>query len=188
MSVSVLPDAPGASSWIVDYGFAGRPRPADVATVSSSLDDVLIEELRGAQVAMGCTVEDLLLATLGRAVARTIGEGVLRVDVVGGVGRHDVRQIGVPCVSRRGLSGPELLAAAYPTNDSSGHPSADISFAFGEGLPAHRARSPLAVHIHPGPETTMCLQWRFDRRGFDRCTIEELAEQFPLALIELTSG
>lgn len=188
MSVSVLPDAPGASSWIVDYGFAGRPRPVDLATVSSSLDDVLVEELRGAQAAMGCTVEKLLLATLGRAVARTIGEGVLRVDVVGGAGRNDVRRIGVPCVSRRGLSGPELLAAAYPTSESAGHLPADISFAFGAGPKAHRARSPLTVHVHPGSGTTMCLQWQFDSRGFDRCTIEELAEQFPLALIELTSG
>ncbi|OMB96789.1 hypothetical protein A5733_11245 [Mycobacterium sp. NS-7484] len=187
MSVSVLRDAPGASSWIVDYGIPGRPCRADLATVSSSLDDVLTEELRGAQVAMGCTAEELVLAALGRAVARTIGEGMLSVDIVSGPAGTDVRRIGVPCVSRRGLSGPELLAAAYPTSDSAAHLTADVSVAYGQGLTVDQGGSPLAVHVEPGA-AAMRLHWRFDTRGFDRCTIEELAEQFPLALIELTSG
>lgn len=34
----------------------------------------------------------------------------------------------------------------------------------------------------------MTLQWRFDSRSFDDATVQELAEQFPLALIEVTSG
>ena len=33
----------------------------------------------------------------------------------------------------------------------------------------------------------MHLDWWYDIRSFDRSTVEELAGQFPLALIELTS-
>ena len=31
------------------------------------------------------------------------------------------------------------------------------------------------------------LDWWYDTRSFDAYTVEELAEQFPLALIEMTS-
>ncbi|MUL99214.1 polyketide synthase [Mycolicibacterium sp. CBMA 334] len=171
MSVSVLPDASGAGSWIADYGTAGPPRAADMATVSSSLDGVLSAELHAAQITLGCTAEDVLLAALGRTVARTIGEGMLIVDVVSGPEVAGFRRVGVPCVARRGLSGSELLAAARPG-------------AAGDAEAAH----PLAVHVHRDSGTTMGLHWRFDTRGFDHCTVQELAEQFPLALIEVTSG
>ncbi len=70
MSVSVLPHAYGASSWIADYGTAGPPVVADLASVSSSLDEVLAAEVHEAQVAMGCTAEELLLAALGRTDGR----------------------------------------------------------------------------------------------------------------------
>lgn len=187
MSVSVLPYAYGASSWIADYGTAGPPAAADMASLSSSLDDVLSAEVHEAQIAMGCTTEELLLAALGRTVARTIGEGVLVVDVVSGPERAGYRRVGVPCVSHRGLSGPELLAAARPADDGD-HPSADIAFAYGEGPRAGQCDHPLSVHIRRDSATTMLLDWRFDSRGFDHCTVQELAEQFPLALIEVTSG
>ncbi len=188
MSVSVLPDAYGNGSWIADYGTVGPPAASDFALVSSELDDVLSAELHGAQIAMGCTAEDLLLAALGRTVARAIGDGVLTVDVVSGPERAGYRRIGVPCVSHRGMSGPELLAVARPGVDNGEHPSADMSFAYGEGPRAGRSDHPLALHIHRDTETTMRLLWRFDSRRFDRCTVDELAEQFPLALIEVTSG
>jgi hypothetical protein len=188
MSVSVLPDAPDTSSWIADYGTAGPPVAADMATVSSSLDDVLSAELNEARIAMGCTAEELLLAALGRAVARTIGEGMLIVDVVSGPEWAGFRRVGVRCVARRGLSGPELLAAARPGPGSYGYPSADMGFAFGEAPRAGQCEHSLSVHVHSDAETATRLDWRFDSRGFDHCTVHELAEQFPLALIEVTSG
>ncbi len=188
MSVSVLPDAYGNGSWIADYGTVGPPAASDFALVSSALDDVLSAELHGAQIAMGCTAEDLLLAALGRTVARAIGDGVLTVDVVSGPERAGYRRVGVPCVSHRGMSGPELLAVARPSVGNGEHPSADMSFAYGDGPRAGQSDHPLALHIHPDTETTMRLLWRFDSRRFDQCTVDELAEQFPLALIEVTSG
>lgn len=188
MSVSVLPDAAGTGSWIADYGTVGPPVASDLATVSSSLDDVLSAELHGARTAMGCTAEELLLAALGRTVARAIGDGLLTVDVVSGPERAGYRRVGVPCVSQRGLSGPELLAAARPGVDTAEHAGVDMSFAYGEGPRAGQFEHPLALHVQCDTETTMRLLWRFDSRRFDQCTVHELADQFPLALIEVTSG
>ena len=34
---------------------------------------------------------------------------------------------------------------------------------------------------------TIVVDWWYDTRSFDAATVDELAEQFPLALIELTS-
>ncbi len=161
---------------------------ADLATVWSALDDVLAAELDGAQAALGCTAEDLLLAALGRTVARTIGEGMLVVDVGWGSAPTGFRRIGVPCVSRRGLSGSELLAAALPGTGAGDHPRADVGFAYGDGSAFGDSEHPLTVHVHRDTETSLRLRWRFDTRGFDHCTVEELTEQFPLALIEVTSG
>lgn len=186
MSVSVLSDAHGTGSWITDHGTVGAPAASDMAAVSSSLDEVLSAELHGAQLAMGCTAEELLLAALGRTVARTIGEGTVIVDVVSGPERAGFRRVAVACVAHRGLSGAELLAAARP--DISNHPSADLSFAYGAGPRTEQSAHSLALHIHADTVTTTRLDWKFDSRGFDHHTVQELAEQFPLALIEVTSG
>ncbi|OBB13926.1 hypothetical protein A5761_18235 [Mycolicibacterium setense] len=186
MSVSVLPDASGTGSWIADHGTVGAPVASDMTAVSGSLDAVLSAELHGAQIAMGCTAEELLLAALGRTVARAIGEGTVIVDVVSGPERAGFRRVGVPCVAHRGLSGAELLAAARPVDAD--RPSADLSFAYGAGPRAGRSEHPLALHVHADTENTVRLDWWFDSRSFDRCTVQELAEQFPLALIEVTSG
>ncbi|WKG06279.1 polyketide synthase [Mycolicibacterium sp. HK-90] len=186
MSVSVLPNASGTNSWIADHDTAGPALAADMATVSSALDEVLAAELLGAQIAMGCTVEDLLLAALGRTVARTIGEGMLTVDVASPPGPGG-RLVGVPCVARRGLSGAELLAAAR-RGAGGVRAAADVGFGYGECADAGASAHPLVLRVHRDTETTMRLHWQFDTRGFDPCTVEELAEQFPLALIEVTSG
>lgn len=188
MSVSVLPDAYGTGSWIADYATVGPPVAADIATVSSGWDAVLSAELHGAATAMDCKVEELLLAALGRTVARTIGEGTLVVDVATGPQGAGVRRVAVPCLGRRGLSGVELLAAARRGGDSTDHPSADVSLSYGGGSATARSPHALAVQVHGDTEATMCLQWRFDSRRFDHGTVQELAEQFPLALIEVTSG
>lgn len=188
MSVSVLPEVSGTSSWITDYATAGPPVAADMATVSSSLDDVLSAELHEATLAIGCTAEELLLAALGRTVARTIGDGLLIVDVVSGPERAGYRRVGVSCVSHRGLSGPELFDAARQEVDGGDRSSAHLGFAYGEGPRAGQCTHPLSLHIAHDSAASTRLDWRFDRRGFDHCTVRELADQFPLALIEVTSG
>ena len=56
-------------------------------------------------------------------------------------------------------------------------------------LPRHRARD-CAIRWSFGriaADGLVQLDWWYDTRSFDSYTVEELAEQFPLALIELTS-
>ena len=50
-------------------------------------------------------------------------------------------------------------------------------------LSADRALQ-LSAHRQDG---VLCLEWWYDSRRFDEYSVVELAEQFPLSLIELTS-
>ncbi|OBC13557.1 hypothetical protein A5784_31515 [Mycobacterium sp. 852013-50091_SCH5140682] len=178
---------PGTTSWFSDYPTATPSRESDMATMTSALDDVLGAELAGARAAMGSSAEEILLAALGRTVARTIGEGVLDVDVDGDL----VRRASVACSSHRSLSGYDLLTtvtrSAAPSHDRS---CADVHFGYDHGGRGSSAPTGylLSLHVHPDSGAGLKLEWTYDTRGFDPATVAELAEQFPLALIEVTSG
>jgi hypothetical protein len=142
-----------ANLQMTDYDTVGRPEADDVAVVSAPLSDVLTQELDGASVALGVTAEDVLLAALGRAIERTIGEGAVAVDV--------------------------------PGHGRTVHPVADILFAYGDSQPAQLGHAlELRAHRRGG---VVVLDWWYDTRSFEPYTIEELAEQLPFTLIELTS-
>lgn len=177
----------GTTCWYSDYATATAPVESDMAMVTSALDEVLSAELAGAWVAMGSSAEEILLAALGRAVARTIGDGVLDVEV----GGAQARRASVACSSDRSLSVHDLLAAVRIPVERLDYPvGAEVYFRYdadGHGSPAP-AEYLLALHLHSDSATGLQLDWRYDSRGFDCATVAELAEQFPLALIEVTSG
>src|SRR6185312_5841857 len=56
---------------IVDHDTTDAPAAADLAKVSAPLDSTLTGELDGAQWYLGLTAEEILLAALGLAIART---------------------------------------------------------------------------------------------------------------------
>ncbi|ORA38796.1 hypothetical protein BST13_04185 [Mycobacterium aquaticum] len=178
---------PGTTSWFSDYPTATPPRETDMATMTSALDDVLGEELAGARAAMGSSAEEILLAALGRTIARTIGDGVLEVDVDGDV----VRRASVACSAHRSLSGYDLLTTVTRVpGRSRGHSRADVHFGYdaaGRGS-AMSTGYLLSLHVQPDSGAGLQLEWTYDTRGFDPATVAELAEQFPFALIEVTSG
>ncbi|MHC9292790.1 polyketide synthase [Mycobacterium sp. LTG2003] len=186
MAAPLLTGASGVTCWIADHATATPPRPSDVSTVSNALDAVLAAELHGAQEVMGCSAHEIVLAAFGRTVARVIGDGMLVVDV----DTHDgaSRRVAVPCVSQRGLSGSELLATARSAAEGAAHVTAAVRIGHGEGAFAEPGRYLLEMDVHSGPAGTLTVDWSFDVRSFDAYTVEELAEQFPLALIEVTSG
>ncbi len=197
MAAPLLAESPGTISdrsfagndWLVDYVVTDPPRPTDMATLLFELDGVIEADLAGAQVALGGTDQDFLLAALGRTIARTIGDGVLAVEVADGTGQYRVANL--PCDSRRDVPGDELLAGAQRALADAGRApgSADVRFAVGaDGTagqpdPGHR----LTLQVHRACYAVH-LDWRYDTRSFDRNTIRELAEQFAFALIEVTSG
>ncbi len=173
---------------IVDYETIEAPQADDLANFSAPFSTTLTGELDGAQRSLGVAAEEILLAALGRAIARTIGEGVVAVDVAG-------RQCGpsrCACTSAGFATATEMLGAVHrdagrTTACAEAHSEAAVRHL----LLVPRRRSPgrrhaLELRVYRADDVVR-LDWWYDTRSFDRYTVEELAEQFPLALIELTS-
>lgn len=181
---------------LTDYDADGRPVRDDLARHSAPLSDVLTMELDGACAALGLTAEEVLLAALGRAIDRTVGAGVVAVDLTG-IGTS-VHPVALSCAGPSAVPATDMLATVH-------HAVAALSL--------HRALHEFANHaavanvllavddVTPGPagwghglelharrrDGVVVLEWWYDARSFEPYTIEELAEQLPLALIELTS-
>src|SRR5215217_2171134 len=68
---------------IADHETVDAPAAADLAMISAPLNSTLTAELDGAQWYLGVAGEEIVLAALGLAIARTIGEGMVLVDVAG---------------------------------------------------------------------------------------------------------
>jgi hypothetical protein len=186
-----------ANLQITDYDVADRPEGDDVAVLSAQLSEVLTQELDGASAALGVSPDDLLLAALGRAIERTIGEGVAAVDVPGhGRTMYPVK---LSCVGPQRMDATEMLAGVHHMmaavslrrtvhgvpDDPHAQPLSDVLFAYGTSEPARLGHPiELCAYRRGG---VLVLDWWYDAPSFERYTIEELSEQLPFTLIELTS-
>jgi len=171
---------------IADHETVDAPQTADLAKISAPLDSTLTGELDGAQWYLGLDAEEILFAALGLAIARTIGEGVVLVDVAGH--RGSVR---LSCTSAGLATATETLGAVHrslsdgPTAPKiAAAPPSEIFFSYLGTEPGLRHALELRAYR---ADDLVQLDWWYDTRSFDAYTVEELAEQLPLALIELTS-
>jgi hypothetical protein len=177
---------------VVDHDVAESPRPDDLAKLSVPLSPMLTAELDGAQLYLRVSVDDLLLAALGRAIARTIGSGHVSVDV----GRGSFA-VPLACTTVKQVSATKALSRVHRSLHAGPHQEeaarSDILFlsmppdpdpAFRNLLPCRGHALELRVYRSDGQ---LQMDWWYDTRKFDRYTVEELTEQFPLALIDLTS-
>jgi hypothetical protein len=188
-----------ANLQITDYDVAGKPEDRDIAVFSAELSEVLTQELDGASAALGVSADDILLAALGRAIERTIGEGVAAVDLLGhGRTMHPLK---LSCVGPQRMDATEMLAGVHHMtaavslrrtvrgvpDDPHAQPLSDILFAYDtcESEPAGLGHLLELYAYRRGG--VLVLDWRYDAPSFERYTIEELSEQLPYALIELTS-
>lgn len=148
----------------------------------------LAEELDGAAEWLGVSGDEVLLAALGRAIGRTRGEGAVAVDVTG-EHRWLFHTVSLICSDVPAMGPTEMLQGAHTALAAApGTPTAtaevllnvaaDVDDAAGSHLLELRVR-------RAGGQ--LRLDWRYDATRFDAYSIEELAEQFPLALIEITS-
>jgi hypothetical protein len=182
---------PSSNVRVVDDEISGRPRPEDLVRFSAALSHELTAELDGAVDATGLGVEEVLLAALGRAIARTIGVGVVTVG-----GLTTVQPIRLCCADERDMDADALLAdvreALTPARQL-GNSLADVAFSL-VGLSPEAALDPL--QLADGPALSVLayrtggelqMDWWYDARRLDGCTIEELTIQFRLGLIGLTS-
>lgn len=191
-----------ANLQLTDYVADGRPERDDVVVVSAPLTGVLTGEFDGAAAVLGLTAEEIVLAALGRTIVRTIGDGVVLVDLPGDTERTaSVYPVELLCTGPAVASASEMLAAVHRSvsalalrrmvpEDTHAQSSADVLLVVdGDGeLPAEPAALghalELRVHRRDG---VLVLDWWYDSRTFEAYTVEEMSEQFAYGLIELTS-
>jgi hypothetical protein len=178
----------------------------DIAEDTSSVFDMLstpaseemTAEVDGATEWLGVAADEILLAALGRTIARTIGEGVVAVDVTG-EGRWLLHTIPLTCATAQQASPTEMLGdvhrmmAAPPPQGTLQGSETFVNYVgtMPDGTkPTHQTHPGLGYALELRVYRTdglLHLDWWFDTNRFDRYTIEELIEQFPLALFEMTS-
>lgn len=149
----------------------------------------LTEEIDGAAEWLGVHPEEILLAALGRTFGRTRGDGAVTVDVR--TGRHPLsRPVSLLCAASWPMGPSEMLQGAHNAlAAASGHsdvaaeialtidPVADTDAAGTTALEVRVQRIDGLLHV----------DWWYDTARLDGYSVEEMAEQFPLALIEITT-
>jgi hypothetical protein len=183
---------------VVDYALTDAGRPAAMARVSTQPSTVSTAELDGATHQLRVAGDEILLAALARTIARTLGDGIVPVDIAS-AGRPMLDAVSLVCATARQASGTEVLggvhrALATATENAADRPS-EVYFnyigavadgpqpvqetppALGHALEVRVYRTGGLVHV----------DWWYDTSRFERYTIEELSEQFTLSLYEMTS-
>ncbi|UXA20286.1 hypothetical protein [Mycobacterium sp. SMC-4] len=158
-------------------------------TVHTSPSSELTIELDAAAEWLGVQIEEILLAALGRTFGRTRGDGAVAVDVTGGR-RWLCHPVSLLCAASLPMGPTELLQGAHTALASApGHDSPQSEVLLSLTRTANGASGKgcaLEVHVHR-VDGIVALDWRFDASRLDAYSVEEMAEQFPLALIEITS-
>lgn len=182
---------------VVDHDVAPGTPPV-LEKVSMPPSDEVTGEIDGATEWLGVAADEILLAALGRTIARTFGEGVVAVDVTG-EHRWLLHAIPLLCASSQQATATEMLRDVHRMFSAVPVPAAPLSSevflncigVLPEGASPSYETPPglgyvleLRVYREDG---LLRLDWWYDTTRLDRYTIEELTEQFPLALFEMTS-
>lgn len=165
---------------------AGAAQLENVTTPPSS---ELAAELDGAAEWLGVTVEEILLAALGRTLGRTRGDGAVAVDVA--CDRQGLcHPVSLICAAGAPMGPTELLQGAH--NALAAAPER----ACGESQLALRVLNTDAGQGGSGyalelrvtrMDGSLRADWVYNAGRLDAYSVEEMAEQFSLALIEITS-
>lgn len=190
---------------VVDHDIAGGLRAEQPHRLSAPLTSIVSAEADGAAQGLGLATDEILLAALGRTIARTIGAGVITVDVARD-GRAVLQPVELTCATEDQLSASDAVWGVHRTLAITPHrrighgvlqyfggrqPVSDIFFNYVGAVTEPPAQAPVSGHALELRVTRRAglvhLDWWYDARRFDRATIQEFTEQFPFALIELTS-
>ena len=181
---------------IVDHDVVDETRFSTLDRLATPPTVELTAELDGAADWLDLTADEIILAALGRTIARTIGDGVVGVDVTG-QGRWLLQPVPLVCATAEQASATDMLrmvhralvaGADHPAqvpaeifvNDAgqvSEAPLDEIPPGLGYALELRMYRIDGEVH----------LDWWYETSRFDPYTVEELMEQFRLSLYEMTS-
>lgn len=189
--------ATAATLRIVDYDVADGTSPK-LERLSIPATGELTAEVDGAATWLGLAADEIVLAALGRAIARTIGEGVVAVDVTG-EGRWLLHAIPLMCATTQQVGPTDMLGnvhhalAAAPGNDADVPAEVFLNYVgtVPEGTtPTYETPAGLGYALELRVYRVgglLHLDWWYDSSRFDSYTVEELMEQFPFALFEMTS-
>jgi hypothetical protein len=189
-----------ATIHIVDYDAPDASRSAGMVRVSTPDTEELTAELDGATDWLGVASDELLLAALARTIAKTLGDGIVPVDVASERGSM-LDAVPLLCATAQQadatevLRGVQLLLASATESAVDG--MSEVYFNYlgevpEESIPVPVQEAPpglghaLELRIYRA-EGQVHLDWWYDTGRFEAYTIEELAEQFPRALYEMTS-
>lgn len=197
---SVLPSAAAATVHVADYEFGGvdtAGAAVDMRRLEAPLLPVISAELEGGAEYLGVDAEVLLIGALGRAIERVIGPGRAAVDVAAakersGGGLAVLRRLEVDCVPASDVDATAMVQSvrtALAAATANPADVADVLFSYGMSA---------IDGDHPGPAHTLEVRafqaddvlhvdWWYARHQFEPYTVEELAEQFAYAVIELAS-
>jgi hypothetical protein len=181
---------------IVDHDVIDDSRFSTLESLATPPTSELTAELDGAAAWLDLTASEIILAALGRTIARTIGDGVVGVDVTGE--RHWLLQpLPLVCATAEQADATDMLGMVHRALAAGvDHPAQAPSEIFvnnaGEVSDAPLDEIPpglgyameLRVYRMNGD---MHLDWWYDTSRFDAYTVEELMEQFRLSLFEMTS-
>lgn len=182
---------------VVDHDIADGTTPV-LHKLSTPPSDEVTAEVDGATEWLGVAADEILLAALGRTIARTIGEGVVAVDVTG-ERRWLLHAIPLLCASAQQASPTQMLRDVHRMLTAGQAPAAALSSeiflnyigTLPDGTtPMYETPPGLGYALELRVYRTdgmLHLDWWYDTTRFERYTVEELTEQFRLALFEMTS-
>lgn len=183
---------------VADYDIADTSRSAAMAKVSAPASEELTAELDGATEWLGVPSDEILVAALTRTIARALGDGVVPVDIAS-ERRPLLDAVPLVCANAEHASATEVLAGVHhalaaATDGATGTPS-EVYFNYigalaEEAAPVQDTPPGLGHALEMRVYRTagdVHVDWWYDTSRFDSYTIEELSEQFPLALFEMTS-
>jgi hypothetical protein len=182
---------------LVDHDIAEGTSPV-LDKLSMAPSDEVTAEVDGATDWLGVAADEILLAALGRAISRTIGDGVVAVDVTG-ERRWLLHAIPLVCAGAQQVSPTDMLGQVHrmltcvPPQATSMPSEVFLNYVgtLPDGAEPTYETPPglgyaLELRVYRA-DGQLRLDWWYDTTRFDRYTIEELTEQFPLALFEMTS-
>ncbi|CAN3128869.1 hypothetical protein ACNUDN_13145 [Mycobacterium sp. smrl_JER01] len=148
----------------------------------------LTEELDGAAQWLGVPVGEILLAALGRTLGRTRGDGIVAVDVTGG-NRWLNHRVSMICAAAQPMGPTEMLQGAHGGLTAAvGHPVAqsELLLSIADGRDDGPSARALELRVQR-VDGLLHIDWWYDESRLDAYSVQEMAEQFPLAVIEITS-
>ena len=182
---------------VVDHDIAEGTYPV-LRKLSTSPSEEVTAEVDGATEFLGVAADEILLAALGRTIARTIGDGVVAADVTG-EGRWLLHAIPLLCATVQQATATEVLGnvhrmlGAVPQQGASLRSEVFLNYigTLPDGTTPMYETPPglgyaLELRVYRA-DGLLHLDWWYDSARFDPYTVEELTEQFRFALFEMTS-